>query len=125
MANGIMADGTANGTADETAKLGRQANAAEIFSEIQTASHLVLPSNAIIAYMNEGAANIVFSLTIPRPHQDPENSYRTAVSQSRKNRDGFGFWDGKSYFIHLFMSLSFLQAFLLPDVPHHVAFPDS
>jgi hypothetical protein len=78
---------------------------ARIYADIQAASHPVLPSNATVTYMNEGAANVVYSLSLSPPSEELASSYRDPFLNSQNGTDGFKFWDGKSPFIHSAISL--------------------
>jgi hypothetical protein len=108
MANGVAEEdraGRSNGLPAATGDFSK----AEIYADIQAASHPVLPSNAIVTYMDEGAANIVYSLSVPPPHEEPASSYLDAFPSSQNRSDGFNFWDGKNSFhssIHVALSTS-------------------
>jgi hypothetical protein len=95
MANEIVEEGTSNGNAEEKVRL-KRAQTAELYADIRTASHPVLPSTASVTYMDEGAANIVYSLSIPPPYEDPER-YQDVFPNSGK-RPAWTLWDGKQAF---------------------------
>ena len=102
------------GHSNATGAATKESSRTEIYTDIQAVSHPVLPSNAIATYLDEGAANIVYSLSVPPPHEKPASSYRDAFPNTQHRTDGFSFWDGKSSFhsaIHV--SLSFSQSFSL------------
>lgn len=108
MANGVMEEErTGRSNATVTAK--NDSSRAEICTDIQAPSHPVLPSNAIVTYMDEGAANIVYSLSVPPPQEEPASSYRDSFPNTQHTRESFSFWDGKSSFhsaIHVSLSSS-------------------
>jgi hypothetical protein len=110
MANGVIEEEKA-GRSNTLRATTKDSSRAGIYNDIQAASHPVLPSNAIITYMDEGAANVVYSLSVPHPFEESTSSCWDASPNSQNRRDGFGFWDGKSPFIHPVMSrFHFIQS---------------
>lgn len=106
MANRVVEE-ERGGRSNATGAATKDSSRAEIYADIQVVSHPVLPRNAIVTYMDEGAANIVYSLSVP-PQEEPASSCRDDFPVSHHRTDGFRFWDGKPSFhtsIHPFMSL--------------------
>jgi len=106
MANGVIEEDKVR-RSGVTGPVTKDPSRAEIYYEIQAVSHPVLPSNAIVTYLDEGAANIVYSLSIPPPLIEPASSYRNAFPKTHSEREGFTFWDGKPPFqsaIHISFS---------------------
>lgn len=96
MANGVIEEERA-GRSNATGAGTKDSSRAEVYASIQAAPHPVLPSNAIVTYMDEGAANIVYSLLVP-PQEEPTRSYQEAFPEWQNRTDGFSFWDGKTSF---------------------------
>jgi len=116
MANGVVEEEKA-GRSNTLRATTKDSSSAGIYNDIQAASHPVLPSNAIITYMDEGAANVVYSLSVPHPLEESTSSYRDVSLNLQNRRDGFSFWDGKSPFIQSSESLMALVfKFLSSDI---------
>lgn len=96
MANGVVKEETANGDPEEKARL-KRANTVELYDDILTASHPILPSNARVTYMNEGAANIVYNLSVDSFDKEPEK-YKETVPNSQSERARLSIWDGRTTF---------------------------
>lgn len=93
MANGVMEEERVD-RSEVTGPTNEDASRAEIYEDIQAASHPVLPSKSVVAYLDEGAANIVYTLSVPSPHEDPSRSYQDAFPKVQRRADELGFWDG-------------------------------
>jgi hypothetical protein len=108
MANGVIEEDRAD-RSRATGAVNKYNSRVEIYAEIQAASHPVLPSNAMVTYLDEGAANIVYSLSVPLPHDETPSLYLDAFPNTQRRTDGFNFWDGKPSFhseIHVSHSFS-------------------
>lgn len=97
MANGFMEE-ERTGHSNATGPATKDPSRAEICIDIQAASHHELPSNAIATYMDEGSANIVYSLSGPPSDEETARSYRDAFPNTQNRTDGFSVLDGKVSF---------------------------
>jgi hypothetical protein len=97
MANGVTEE-ERTGHSNATYTATKDSPRTEIYADIQAASHPVLPINANARYLDEGSANIVYSLSVPPPREEPSRSYGDAFPNTQNRTDGFSFWDGKTSF---------------------------
>jgi hypothetical protein len=93
MANEVVEEEKANGNAEERTSV-KRASTAELYADFQTAPHPVLPSNARVEYFDEGAANIVYKLSL-EPSLGHQERYKNVFPNLGK-RPAWSLWDGKA-----------------------------
>jgi hypothetical protein len=68
----------------------------ESYTGLWPASHPVLPRNAIATYLDEGASNIVYRLSLPPTHGELASFHPNVFPNPRNNGDSLRFWKGEA-----------------------------